>query len=157
MSVTSQQLSKSGAKGKDLDVAVREQLLIIDDHLSRADRTWGRNILAHELPTNLSFPGLEKKDAQRIIYSAIIRSLQERGFGVRLLLETDRTVLYAEWVTDLNTEEIAAMNRLISSVCIDSGEVEEFLAREGEAPAPAEPADPNDGVPPQTTQFQVNA
>ena len=142
MSVTAKQLSKSGAKGKDLDAVVREQLLIIDDRLQRADRTWGRNIVALDLPTNFTFPGLEKKDAQRIIYTAIVRSLQDRGFGVRLLLDPDRTKIFLEWVTDLNSEEVEAMNRLIRTVRISADELEAFLARDSppaERPHPAMP------------------
>lgn len=135
MSVTAKQLSKSGAKGKDLDAIVREQVLIIDDRLQRADRTWGRNLISQDLPTNFTFPGLEKKDAQRIIYSAIVRSLQERGFGVRLLLDPDRTTIFLEWVTDLNSEEIDAMNSLIRTVRISAEELEAFLARDDGAPA----------------------
>lgn len=131
MSVTAKQLSKSGAKGKDLDAVVREQLLIIDDRLQRADRSWGRNVVSQDLPTNFAFPGLEKKDAQRIIYTAIVRSLQERGFSVRLLLEPERTTIFLEWVTDLNSEEIDAMNRLIRTVRIGADEVDAYLARDG--------------------------
>jgi hypothetical protein len=152
MSVTAKQLSKSGAKGKDLDSIVREQLLIIDDRLQRADRTWGRNIISQDLPTNFTFAGLEKKDAQRIIYTAIVRSLQERGFSVRLLLDPDRTTCFLEWVTDLNSEEVHAMNRLIRQVRIGADQVEEFLSRDtghgglpiniigAEPPNPAMPA-----------------
>lgn len=144
MSVTAKQLSKSGAKGKDLDAIVREQLLIIDDRLQRADRTWGRNVIAHDLPTSFTFPGLEKKDAQRIIYAAIARSLLDRGFGVRMLLEADRTVLFLEWVTDLNSEEVEAMNRLIRQVRIEASNVESFLTRDRGAGArtAAEPPHP---------------
>ena len=145
MSVTAKQLSKSGAKGKDLDSIVREQLLIIDDRLQRADRTWGRNIIAQDLPTNFTFPGLEKKDAQRIIYTAIVRSLQERGFSVRLLLDPDRTTCFLEWVTDLNSEEVDAMNRLIRQVRIGADQVEAYLARDdghGGSPPDAEPPHP---------------
>ena len=128
MSVTVKQLTRSGAKSRDLDAVVREQLFIIDDRLQRTERGWGRNVLAHSLPTNLAFPGLEKKDAQRIVYVAIVKSLESRGFGVRLLLEPDRTTLYLEWVADLAPEEIAAMNRLIHRVRIAPGEVGRFLA-----------------------------
>jgi len=129
MSVTAKQLSRSGAKGKDLDAVVREQLLIIDDRLQRTERTWGRNVLAHDLPTNFAFPGLEKKNAQRIIYAAVVKSLLDRGFVARLLLEADRTVLLLEWVTDLNSEEIDAMNDLISRVRIAPEDVKGFCAR----------------------------
>jgi hypothetical protein len=140
MSITAKQLSKSGAKGKELEAVVREQLLIIDERLQRTERTWGRNVIAHDLPTSLAFPGLEKRDAQRIIYTAIVRSLLDRGFGARLRLEAECTVLYIEWVTDLNTEEVESMNRLIRQVRISAEEVDEFLRR-----APSRP-----GAPPET-------
>ena len=130
MSVTVKQLARSGAKSRDLDAVVREQLFIIDDRLQRTERGWGRNVLAHSLPTNLALPGLEKKDAQRIVYVAIVKSLENRGFGVRLLLEPNRTTLYLEWVADLTPGEIGAMNRLIRRVRIAPGEVGRFLADE---------------------------
>jgi len=136
MSVTVRQLSKSGAKGKELDALVREQLLMIDDKLLRADRTWGRNVVMHELPVGYALPGLEKTDGQRIVYSSILRSLMERGFGVRILLESERTLLYLEWVTDINREEIDAMNRLIRSASIRREEVDSFLSRDAAAPPP---------------------
>ncbi len=133
MSVTAAQLSKSGARGKDLDAVVREQLLMIDDRLLRAERTWGRNVLRCDLPTNLTFPGLNKKDAQRIIYSMIVRSLQDRGFGVRLLLQAEVTALFLEWHTDLSTEEVDAMMRLIRQVIITADDVPAFLEQKGAA------------------------
>ena len=136
MSVTVRQLSKSGAKGKELDALVREQLLMIDDKLLRADRTWGRNVVMHELPVGYPLPGLEKKDGPRIVYSSILRRLMERGFGVRILLESERTLLYLEWVTDINREEIDAMNRLIRSASIRREEVDSFLSRDAAAPPP---------------------
>jgi len=126
MSVTAKQLSKTGARGKDLDSVVRENLQIIDDKLLRADRTWGRNVVMHDLPITLTLPGLGKKDAQRIIYTAILRSLDKRGFDVKILL-TKRTTLYIAWMTDLDVEEVEAMNALIRAKRINENEVEEFV------------------------------
>jgi hypothetical protein len=141
MSLTAKQLSKSGAKGKELDTLVREQLHMIDDHLQRSERTWGANVVVYDLPTTFVFPGLDKKDAQRIVYTAVIKSLQERGFEVRLLLNPERTALYIKWVTDLNSAEIGAMNRLITEVRIAPGAIEGFLSgtarRGGPEPPPA--------------------
>ena len=128
MSVTAHQLARSGARGKELDALVREQLLIIDDKLLRADRTWGRNLITCELPVGLTLPGLEKKDCQRIVYSAILRSLKERGFGARILLEPQKTLLYLEWVTDITRADIDAMNRQIRGAALLREDVEKYLA-----------------------------
>ena len=135
MSVTAKQLSKSGARGKDLDSVVRDQLQIIDEKLLHADRTWGRNVVAHDLPTVVGLPGLDKKDAQRIVYSAVLRSLEKRGFEARILLEEARTTVYIAWATDLDTEEVDAMNRLIRLRRIQAAELGAFALR-GDGPPP---------------------
>lgn len=132
MSITAKKLSKSGARGKEMDAIIREQLQIIDDRLIRAERTWGRNVVSQDLPTNLAMPGLDKRDAQRIVYCAIVRSLTGRGFEVKLLLEEDRSAIYIAWVTDLDLEEIQAMNHLIKTVRITREKLPEFT---GEAAA----------------------
>jgi hypothetical protein len=135
MSVTAKKLSKSGARGKDLDAVVREHLQIIDDKLLKADRTWGRNVVTHNLPTMLTLPGLDKKDAQRIVYSTILRSLDRRGFETRILLEPDYTTIYIAWMTDLDIEEVEAMNALIRMKRVQRDAIESFIQR-GAAPAP---------------------
>jgi hypothetical protein len=133
MSITAKQLSKSGARGKDIDAIVRDQLQLIDDKLLHADRSWGRNVVSYDLPGNLALPGLDKRDAQRIVYSSIIRSLQKRGFEVRLLLENPQTVLYIAWVTELNTDEIDAMNKLIRDSRISRTDLRLFVHGRGAA------------------------
>lgn len=127
MSVTAAKLSRTGAKGKVLDSVIREQLRIIDDKLMRADRKWGRNVISVDLPSHLQFPGLDKLDSQRIVYCAIIRSLTKRGFGVRLLLETNRTSVFISWNADMNTADLAVMNKIIRSARITREELPAFL------------------------------
>ena len=135
MSVTAKQLSRSGARGKELDGLVREQIQIIDDKLLRADRTWGRNVVSHDLPTVLALPGLDKKDAQRIVYSAILRSLDKRGFETALVLELESSTLYIAWMTDLDVEEVESMNALIRSKRLKRDAVKGFY-KHGSMPAP---------------------
>ena len=112
MSVTAEKLSKTGARGKDLQVIIKEHLRIIDDKLCRAEKSWGKNIVTYDLPTLFGIPGLTKTDAQLIIYSAILRSLRDRGFELGLNLE--KSILYIVWMTDLNHEEMTAMKKLVS-------------------------------------------
>jgi hypothetical protein len=128
MSVTAAQLSKSGAKGKDLDGAIREQIQIIDDKLLKADKTWGRNVLTCSLPVDFSILGLTKKDAQRIMYSSILRNLDKRGFETRIILEDHATTLFIAWKTDLDTAEIEAMNSVIRNKrLLTQADVDKFV------------------------------
>jgi hypothetical protein len=126
MSLKADQLSKSGAKGKDIDILVREHLQIIDDKLLRADRVWGRNVIQYELPLHFSIPGLEKRDGQRIIYSAILCSLKERGFDVRISMTPQRTIIFIAWVTDLDARDIVAMNNLLQRHSIAEDKISTF-------------------------------
>lgn len=154
MSVTAKQLSKSGARGKDIDNLIREQIHLIDDRLLRAERTWGRNVVAHDLPTMFGVPGLDKKDAQRIVYSAIIRSYDKRGFETRLLLETERSTLFLAWMTDLDVEEVAAMNALIRARRIKPNDLPRFL-NHGLAGAPRSAAAAREGRTPPAPAMAV--
>lgn len=136
MSVTAKQLNKARVKGTELDAIVREHLQIIDTRLLEHARTWGLNIVVYDLPVNFSLPGLDKKDCQRIIYSSIIRSLSERGFDVRISLDSERTALYIRWVTSLEQKEVTAMTKLIRDHRIDHSELEAWLAGPAEGPGP---------------------
>lgn len=112
MSITVSQLNKNAMKFKDLDSIIKEQLLLIDNKLLKKDKSWGTNVITHELP--ILFPGLDKKNAQRVVYSNIIMSLDRRGFTVKILLEDTRTVLYIEWETNFSDSDINKMNSLIN-------------------------------------------
>jgi hypothetical protein len=126
MSVTAKQLSKSGARGKDVDSIIREQLQIIDDKLLHADRAWGRNIVAIELPSSFNILGLARQDGQRLVYSTLLRSLLNREFEVRLQMDKARTTLFVAWDADLDQEELDAMNKLIREHRIQAEELAGF-------------------------------
>ena len=118
MSITANHLAKVGPKRNVLNSIIQEQLIIIDDILLRSNRDWGKNRIVHDLPINLIIPGIEKRDAQRVVYASIIKSLQSRGFAVRIALHTDKTTLYVEWETNISSEAMQATTDLISSVLV---------------------------------------
>ena len=131
MSITTKYLSKLSSKTKELQGIIREHLQIIDDKLLHSDKSWGRNVITHDLPTSFVFPGLEKKDAQRMIYSQILKSLEKRGFETKILLDNDRTILYIIWTCEYNPEELDDMNSIIKSNRIQIADVEAFVAGAG--------------------------
>lgn len=137
MSVTATQLSKSGARGKELDRMVQEQIQIIDDRLLKADRTWGRNVVEYSLPVDLSIPGLAKKDAQRILYTNILQSLEKRGFDTGIILEDNSSILLIAWMTDLESKEIDAMNAIIRSKRLTTADaISRFIQQSGKYKTP---------------------
>lgn len=145
MSVTAEQLKKSGIRQSDLNVVVREQLQIIDQKLLNHERSWGRNVITVNLPLDFPATGLQKSSAQRVIYSAIITSLQGRGFEVFLRLEPSATTLYVEWTAEIDEVELSRMNTTIKNSRIHPEEVGPFLdrgvkpGRKKRAQVPSEP------------------
>jgi hypothetical protein len=132
MSITAEQLKKTGARGKHIDTVVRDRLHLIDTQLQGHPRTWGRNIHTHDLPT--TFPGLggmEKKTAQMVIYTGIIYSLEDRGFRVKLYLPTSTAAkLYIEWVTDISEEDSAAIEQKLKATILKTAEdLDKFLGK----------------------------
>lgn len=130
MSVTVDKLKKMGLRRTDLDATIREQLLLIDERLLQlAGRAYGQNVLAYELPVTLVAPNIDRKTAQQIVYSAIIQSLKERGFDVRILLEEKCTILYIKWVTDIDPVELNAMDRLIREAQVVPADADKLCSR----------------------------
>lgn len=154
MAVHAEALGRTGSKGREIGDTVREQLRIIDERLTRHDKTWGRNVVLYDLPVAFTFPGLSKANAQRLIYSGVIRSLEERGFEVRIVLEPEpeRSTLAVMWVTDVDKAEIEAMSAVVKKARISREELyAKYLAAPGEAPPPgaaAPSAAPPSAVPP---------
>ncbi len=128
MSVTAAQLSKSGARGKILEGIVHDQLRIIDSKLRDHKCTWGRNVVTCDLAMLPALPGLRPEDGQRIVYSMLLRSLDERGFDTKILIEAERSTIYVAWMTDLDATEIEAMNALLRQKRIHRTEVEGFIS-----------------------------
>ena len=126
--VTAEQMSKSGAKSKDIERVVKEQLAMIDDKLQQTERSWGQNWKTYELPQTFQIMGLEKKDAQRIIYSMIVTEMERRGFQVKLILEPDITLIVLGWITELNVAEVDAVNETLKRSRITRAELTTLIS-----------------------------
>jgi hypothetical protein len=156
MSVQAKQLSKLGSRGHDLDTIVREHIQIIDDKLLKAPRVWGRNVISHDIPMLPPMLGLDKKDAQRIVYTAILRSFDRRGFETRILIEENITTIYVAYVTDLDTVEVEAMNALLRARRVTRDALGEFIER-GAAPSPRSATAARHGDAPPAPRLRVGS
>lgn len=114
MSVTVKQMNELCLRNKDLDTIIKEQLQMIDDKLLHSDRSIGNNCITHGLPTTMpSVVGIERQDAQRIVYSSIICSLEKRGFIVKLSLNESSSLLYVSWKSEMDKHSVDTMNSII--------------------------------------------
>lgn len=128
MSVTAEQLRKSEACKRVFDEIVRDQLQIIDNKILNANRAWGWNVAELELPTMFQIPGLSKAEAQRIVYCAILLSLEKRGFMTRILLEENKTIVYIAWSSAMADVEVDAINNYIRSRRIHREDIQSFYS-----------------------------
>lgn len=75
----------------------------------------GRNYeVTITVPINFSIPYMQNKDAQRIIYYEILKSLLEREFIVEIDLQKNSTVFYITWVSSDEKHEIELQNTLLA-------------------------------------------
>lgn len=137
MSLTAARLSKAGTRSREIDTLIRERLQYIDVELGKHVPLWGVNTVRVELPTTFPLPGLERSDAQRLIYSQILTSIQERGFTTGIVIGSDTTFLHIGWLHEFSTEEVEAMNAAIRRARIDAPDpVAAFRARVAQTATP---------------------
>ena len=128
MSVTVSLMNELCLKNKDLDTVIKEQLQIIDDKLLHSDRSIGNNFITHSLPITIpGVIGIDRQDAQRIIYSSIICSLQKRGFNTKIILNDSNTILYVSWKSELDTQSMETMNNIIRNCRISKEDLHNLM------------------------------
>ncbi len=113
MSLTVKQLNKRAVNQSQIDSVIRDQLKIIDNKILSTQVNWGRNTASFVLPCNLQFQGLDKRDAQRIVYHGIIKSLRKRGFEIELLTGDSKSTIFISWVTGMDDEDLDEMDKYI--------------------------------------------
>jgi hypothetical protein len=130
MSVTAKQMNQLCMKNKDLETITKEQLQIIDDKLLHSERGIGNNYITHSLPIIMvGVNGIDKIDAQRIVYSAIICSLEKRGFAVKIVLDDSYSVLYVNWKSEFDQNSLDTMNTIIRDNRITQKELHALLSK----------------------------
>ena len=127
MSLTADKLTRSTSSGRNLTAIVNEQIAIINEKIIKHDKSWGRNVIIHDLPTNISLPGITKQEAQLLLYSSIIRNLLNRKFDVKIRLEDQFTSIYVAWTIEFHQSELETMRDLIKSSMIKPEDVNKFL------------------------------
>jgi hypothetical protein len=130
MSLTAAKLSKAGTRSREIDTLIRERLQYIDAELGKHVPLWGINAVRVELPTTFALPGLDRSDAQRLVYSQILESVQARGFTTGIVIGEAATFLHIGWLHEFSLQELEAMNATIRVARInDRDPVAAFRAR----------------------------
>jgi len=126
--ITVSRLSKSILKAKELENIIKEHLFIIDEKILKSNKTWGKNVITHELPITFNILGTDNKiDLQRLIYSSILKNLEKRGFATKILLDANKTILYIIWICEYTPEELMSMDDIIKRNRISADAVESII------------------------------
>ena len=127
MSIQAKTLCAAGASAHLIRELVRDQRGVIDSKLAAAPKKWGRNVVAHDLPMTFSIPGLGRLDAQRLVYSALVLDLDERGFGTMICPTSDRATLYISFNIDFGIGEVDAMDALLAARTLPPDRIDEWI------------------------------
>jgi hypothetical protein len=126
--LTVTQLTKSALKSKEVENMIKEQLFIIDEKLLKSKKSWGRNVITHELPTIFTHISTgDRIDIQRFMYSTILKNLEKRGFDSKILLSSDATILYIAWVCEYSKTEMEDMDSIIKKNIISVDNINSFI------------------------------
>jgi hypothetical protein len=114
--VPAQKMSKCGYKPGMINSIVKNQIMLIDVNLKKYDKTWGKNVLCHVLPSDFNIPGLPKDKAQKLIYSQIITRCENAGYKVKLRLgvKKNKNVIALIWESEISEKELDTMDNIIN-------------------------------------------
>lgn len=123
MSLNVKKLNRRAVNQRQIDAIVREQLVLIYAAVGRVPTRWGTNSVSFDLPQNLAFSGLEKKDAQCVVYYGIVRQLTKDGYDVKIRSSERKTTLVLEWTTGIPQEELDEMTQYLAKFTVSDGPV----------------------------------
>ena len=120
MTVTVNLLNRSVVKNRDLDVVVKDHLRSIDAALLRCTTKWGKNLIKYDISNSFNFVGLERVQAEKIIYTKIIRNLEKRNFTVKIILGHMKSSLYISWETGIEQLDMNELDKYLIKHTIKS-------------------------------------
>ncbi len=118
MSLNVKKLNRRAVNQRQIDAIVREQLGLVYAAVGRVPTRWGTNSVSFDLPQNLAFSGLEKKDAQCVVYYGIVRQLTKDGYDVKIRSSERKTTLVLEWTTGIPQDELDEMTQYLAKFTV---------------------------------------
>lgn len=86
----------------------------LDANIEKAN-TEGHSEIYFSLPVNFAITGLDRSDAQLVIYSRLIEIYERNGFKVKMKVRPDETIMNIKWIANFDENEKERMKRLFSS------------------------------------------
>ncbi len=117
--------SKLEAKSADIEIIVNEHLKKIQDRLHKHKTQSGANYIRYFIEYT-KIDNLSKLDCQRIVYTKLIRKIEEASYSVRLKVDdiagNEHNELIIMWRSSMDIEEQSKYDSFIESHVIAAEE-----------------------------------
>lgn len=117
--LTAAQVSKSVLQGTVLNDIVKEHLLIIDKKILNASKQIGANTIIYDLPVTFMTAPSNITDTKIMVYYHILKSLEDRGYTVKINITNNKAILTIEWVIGLDTSDISEMENFLQQKSVN--------------------------------------
>ncbi len=107
-------LKKSSEQREILKKTTIDILRSLMDDIMRAKQGY-KNFVVTSVPITYQIPGLSNKDAQRIVWSNLIKELNEKNYRVRLHPTKDKCKIKITWISREEESVIQEQLNLIAS------------------------------------------
>jgi hypothetical protein len=103
---------------------IDRNLEIINGKIQTEPKRWGVNYIECKIDNLFVINGMDNIDAQQLIYDGIIVNLEKRKFKVKIVIDTNETILYVKWQSGNSLDDVAGH---LSKTIIDQDDVEDWL------------------------------
>ena len=107
-------LKKSSEQRELLRKSTTDILRSLMDDIRKAKQSY-KNSITTRLPITFQIPGLSNKDAQRILWSNIIKELNKKNYRVKINPKKDSCILQIIWISKEEEYIIKEQMSLIAS------------------------------------------
>jgi len=121
----SNQISKWKISEKDIILVIKDQLAQINSQIITHPQQLGVNYIIYNLSNHI-FNGMSLIDSQRLLAVRLMKEIEDKGYGVRILLDKEPK-LVIKWFTIINKDDIDIMNDHIKTKRINEAELNEYL------------------------------
>lgn len=106
------QLSGTSLRSNVVSDQIHELLSLINKNIIKENKL-GTNVLVHDLPIVFRNINFSPEICRIIIYTAVIKELEQKGYQVSIKQSDNLARLRIEWSSGINNQEILCMKKYL--------------------------------------------
>lgn len=112
-------IRKKTINNPDIRAHVDETIDTIDSKINEMCIT--TNKIDHEMPKDIFIPGLDRKNAQRIVYYQVAKQIIKAGYTLQITFRP-KVIFHISWITDMDDEDAHKLDQFLVSLMRKSDE-----------------------------------